>query len=252
MRYSDASQSENWEKLGDLDPKYAIASRADKKFNSWTDEDFFKVGHEIISNRISAIKSMNKEIQWRNALDFGCGIGRLTTALASHFESVVGIDVSQSMIEKARIQTTKLNNINLYVEKSPYFDHGKFDFIIAHHVIQHIGSQTEMKDYIRTLCRHVTGVLVFNVPIFIPFKNKIQLKRRLFQLFSVIGFDPDKLYSYGFTPIRMNYLSRLDVRRIIQDEGLQVFLEEDVKYDNGQLSVIFYVEKPVKNKDVSL
>lgn len=249
MKYSGASQSENWEKLGDLDPKYAIASRGDRKFNSWSDDEFFKVGREIISNRISTIASMNKEINWRSALDFGCGIGRITMALASHFERVVGIDVSNSMIEKARIQTKKANNIDLHVEKSPDFDYGKFDFVIAHHVIQHIGSQGEMRDYIRALCRHAAGILVFNVPVFIPFKNRIQLRRRLFRVLNAIGFDAGKLYSYGFTPIRMNSLSRSDVRCILQKEGLLVFLEEDVKYDNGQLSVTFYAEKPVENRD---
>ena len=36
------------------------------------------------------------------ALDFGCGAGRLSRALAAHFEHVVGVDVSASMIETAR------------------------------------------------------------------------------------------------------------------------------------------------------
>ena len=36
------------------------------------------------------------------ALDFGCGAGRLTRALAARFESVVGVDVADAMLDKAR------------------------------------------------------------------------------------------------------------------------------------------------------
>ena len=36
-----------------------------------------------------------------SALDFGCGVGRLTRPLAQHFGEVTGIDVSASMLEVA-------------------------------------------------------------------------------------------------------------------------------------------------------
>jgi 2-polyprenyl-3-methyl-5-hydroxy-6-metoxy-1,4-benzoquinol methylase len=242
MKNTNASQSDNWENLGNLDPKYAIASRSDKKFNSWSDEEFFRIGQEIISNRLSVVTEKVR-IDRRNALDFGCGIGRLTAALAGHFDRVVGIDVSQSMIQKARKEKKEIKNIDFYVEKNPDFDYGKFDFVIAHHVIQHVGTCREMKAYIRTLCRHTNGVLVFNIPVFIPFKNKIQLKRRIYSALNATGFGAEKLYALGLTPIRMNSLKRSEVRRIIQEEGLQIFLEEDVKYDTGQVSVTFYVTR---------
>ncbi len=37
----------------------------------------------------------------RRALDFGCGVGRLTQALARHFNIVDGVDIAPSMIELA-------------------------------------------------------------------------------------------------------------------------------------------------------
>ena len=41
---------------------------------------------------------------WRRdrALDFGCGVGRLTRALGTRFESALGVDISAGMIEQAR------------------------------------------------------------------------------------------------------------------------------------------------------
>ena len=36
------------------------------------------------------------------ALDFGCGVGRLTRALGDRFDAVVGVDISAGMVEQAR------------------------------------------------------------------------------------------------------------------------------------------------------
>lgn len=36
------------------------------------------------------------------ALDFGCGVGRLTRALAAFFDRATGVDISSSMIEEAK------------------------------------------------------------------------------------------------------------------------------------------------------
>lgn len=35
----------------------------------------------------------------KKALDFGCGMGRLTQALTKYFEEVYGIDIAPSMIK---------------------------------------------------------------------------------------------------------------------------------------------------------
>src|SRR6202035_2479615 len=43
----------------------------------------------------------------RSALDFGCGIGRLSQALADHFDQVHGVDISPKMIELARQHNRK-------------------------------------------------------------------------------------------------------------------------------------------------
>jgi SAM-dependent methyltransferase len=40
----------------------------------------------------------------RRALDAGCGSGRHTLALADHFEEIVGVDISQPLIDLARHQ----------------------------------------------------------------------------------------------------------------------------------------------------
>jgi SAM-dependent methyltransferase len=49
----------------------------------------------------------------RDALDIGCGIGRMEIALATRVRSVTGIDVSRGMLERARARCSGLANVRL-------------------------------------------------------------------------------------------------------------------------------------------
>ena len=82
-----------------------------------TDEDradFFESGTSDVAFVLEHVhpREMNK------ALDFGCGVGRLSLALASKFGNVVGVDVSQSMLKEARRNAALINTSNvLFVDK---------------------------------------------------------------------------------------------------------------------------------------
>ena len=49
----------------------------------------------------------------RDALDLGCGIGRLVVALASRMRSVVGADIAAGMVAEARRRCAALPNVRL-------------------------------------------------------------------------------------------------------------------------------------------
>ena len=49
------------------------------------------------------------------ALDIGCGIGRLETALASRLRAITGVDLSPGMIEEARRRCAGLVNVDVAV-----------------------------------------------------------------------------------------------------------------------------------------
>lgn len=49
----------------------------------------------------------------RDALDLGCGIGRLIGALAPRLRTITGVDVSPRMIEEARRRHGRLGNVRL-------------------------------------------------------------------------------------------------------------------------------------------
>ena len=92
----------NWNKFGRTDPLWAIMTHPDKKGNKWEREEFFETGVKEIENIMKDIQSLDIHFQTNRALDFGCGIGRLTQALAIYFEEVYGIDIAPSMIKLAK------------------------------------------------------------------------------------------------------------------------------------------------------
>ena len=52
------------------------------------------------------------------ALDFGCGVGRLTRALAGSFEKSCGVDILEAMVTKARELNGQIGNCSFVVNNS--------------------------------------------------------------------------------------------------------------------------------------
>ena len=68
------------------------------------------------------------------ALDFGCGAGRLTRGLEAIFEEIVGVDVTASMIERARELSLPRSRCRyLLNERSglSIFENATFDFVLS-------------------------------------------------------------------------------------------------------------------------
>src|SRR5687767_3416731 len=92
----------SWEDLGKLDPLWAILSDSAHQFSGWKVDEFFATGEEEIGGVLDAAARYSLPAHTRKALDFGCGVGRLTRALAIRFDHAVGVDISQPMIDRAR------------------------------------------------------------------------------------------------------------------------------------------------------
>ena len=77
----------------------------------------------------------------KRALDFGCGAGRLTQALAQSFDSVVGVDIAPSMIDIAHQYDRsdgRCTFILLEGQDLHELEDASFDFVYTAHVLQHM------------------------------------------------------------------------------------------------------------------
>lgn len=158
----------NWDDFGKVDPLWAILTVPDKKGNKWDIKEFFDSGKKEIELVFSHLQSLDVMVSRHRALDFGCGVGRLTQALGGCFEEVYGVDIAPSMINTAR-------KYNRYGERCKYylnaesnlrlFSDGIFDLIYTNIVLQHMKPKY-IRNYIKEFLRLLNGngILIFQLP----------------------------------------------------------------------------------------
>ncbi len=109
----------------------------------WKGEEYAKNSE---SQKASA-ENFLKEVQFKGAesiLDVGCGDGKITAAMAKAVPSgsVIGVDISSSMIQAARNAFPNQKNLSFYVaDAAKIDDHEKFDLITSFTVMQWVLEQ---------------------------------------------------------------------------------------------------------------
>jgi SAM-dependent methyltransferase len=156
----------DWENLAESDPLWAILTDNTKAGRKWDVAEFMATGDAEIATVMGYLARSGYLPNCKGtALDFGCGVGRLTQALAQRFASCVGVDISHQMIHQAQSLNRYLNC--RYVVNSDArlpFEDESFSFIYSNIVLQHV-PQRFSEQYLREFVRLLTqdGVLVFGV-----------------------------------------------------------------------------------------
>ena len=214
----------NWEGFAKKDPLWAICTYPDKIKNKWNLEDFFLTGKKEIDTVWKYLKFIRQPVNTKTALDFGCGVGRLTQALSKHFDSCYGVDISATMIKLAK-------KFNKFSKKCHYivnetnnlsvFQDNYFSFIYSSIVFQHIPpkhTEKYLKEFVRVL--KPGGLIVFQIPE--SFKGKraftLNLKTLIGKLLVALGI--------GYK-MEMHYITEKNVRNLVAPAGVI-----DVKFVN--------------------
>ncbi|HYM82300.1 MAG TPA: class I SAM-dependent methyltransferase [Candidatus Limnocylindria bacterium] len=89
-------------------------------------------------------------------LEIGCGIGRMTRALAARFAAVVATDVSEEMVRQAREHLSGRPNVEVRIGSGvdlAEFPDASFDFVFSYLVFQHIPDPEVTRRYLREAAR---------------------------------------------------------------------------------------------------
>ncbi len=123
------------------------------------------------------------------ALDFGCGLGRLTRALLDHYTEAHGVDISATMIEALSELTPRCHfHLNNSQDLS-LFSKQTFDLVYTNRVLQHMPCPAMIEKYISEFFRITVpgGFVVFQVPYKKSHRNFIQLEAVWFPSSEVSG-----------------------------------------------------------------
>jgi SAM-dependent methyltransferase len=157
-----------WDQHAASDPLWAVLAFPEKRGGRWPLQEFMKTGEREIALLFHRFAELQLSAPRGHALDFGCGVGRLTQALARRLDRVVGADISPVMIDLAR-------QLNRYADRVQYICTAEtgletlpaesFQCIYSNIVLQHVPAELSVRylhEFFRLLGRG--GLLVFQLP----------------------------------------------------------------------------------------
>jgi SAM-dependent methyltransferase len=206
----------DWDDLARLDPLWAIASTPGKQYGGW-DEDAFAAGGRRKAERVmSWLDVLGAPANRARALDFGCGVGRLTIPFSETFEEVVGIDIAPGMLERAQSRTAEAGrpNVRYLLDEDgdlAVLADDIFDLVYSSQVLQHLPSPTHVARTLGVLARLVApgGALIAQVPDRIGRRDRLAPGRRAYAALRALGMSAPTLYErLHVNPIRMTSLPR--------------------------------------------
>lgn len=154
----------DWTRLGEHDPLWAVYVAADKRGGRWDREQFLATGRADVAAAQRWLTELGRGPRWSRVLDFGCGAGRLSQALADHAGEVVGVDVSPPMLAMARELDT-LGRCRFVLNETTdlaRFADGEFDLVYSELVLQHLPApviDAYLAEFVRVLRPGGTALL---------------------------------------------------------------------------------------------
>lgn len=164
------SSNIEWEKWGEVDPLYGVATRTGKERGGiapWTDEEFFEFGRSDWQDFLMHWKKYG--LDNASCLEIGCGAGRITMHLCKYFRTTHAIDVSREMMAFAR-QHIKGTSVIFHLtngKEIPLLDN-QVSAVFSAHVFQHFDSLAHASTYFAEISRVLTpgGSLMIHLPVY--------------------------------------------------------------------------------------
>jgi SAM-dependent methyltransferase len=247
MRVGLERHKEDWERLAEVDAMWAVLTAPEQR-GGWDAETFFATGDAEIDHVLSVVGALARPLECGRALDFGCGVGRLTRALGARFQQAVGVDISERMIAQAKRLNEGFPACEFRVNAASdlgQFETDSFDFVYSSIVLQHLPSRREIRTYVTEFLRvaRPDGLVVFGIPGRIALPWSLQPRRRLYALLRRLGVSEQwMLRRTPLTPMRMTVVPEPAVRRMLAEKGATLLHVEQA--DDGPVRTLTYFAAP--------
>jgi SAM-dependent methyltransferase len=242
-----------WSEQGTYNPWWAVVTH--DEFNGMdipTEKQlkFYTTGVETLEQMLPQLQALgymsSDKMAKSDALDFGCGLGRMSNALISAgFKKVKCVDQAKSMLDTAKDSLTKLagqgvvakdaaNRIE-FVQSGPDLlckvAPGSVDFVHSIITLQHMKPQLQTA-YIEQLCEALrpTGVGYFQIPTYIDWNNhEVHCSMKQEQ-----------------SMMMMHYTPRAEVERHLKSSGCNVLSVQNssaITVGGESESLVFFFQK---------
>lgn len=234
-----------FEKYGRDDPMYAVLTDHSRRGGRWDPDEFFARGRQEIEAVMRYLEVNALLPPLDRALDFGCGVGRLTQALAGRFAHVTGVDISSTMIEAARAHDTHPGRVEYVMNDVPSlerFDDRSFDLVYSNITLQHVPPALALSyvaEFVRLL--RANGLALFQMRIgrrVTPgtlgawwYRIRREHFRRWWQRVR------------GRIPYEMHFVSRAEVEETVVAAGGRIVDVTDMSRDRNGVSLRFAVQR---------
>ena len=187
--YFNEVSSDAWDKLTSNEPVSFV-------------RQLVREGREKMQAAI--IEKLPKDLRGTRILDAGCGTGVLSRMLDEKGAEVVGVDISEKLIEVAKNRSSLNKNIEYFAGDMKEQSFGNFDYIIAMDSLIHYSTEDVISS-IADFSSRANNSVLFTV---IPSTFALRTKLRLGKLFPKSERSPEVV------PIEWGRLEQLDALKI--------------------------------------
>lgn len=244
-----AHHQRDWDDLAALDPMWAILGDPALRFGRWDAEAFFASGEHELAAALEEAAALGLPQRRDAALDFGCGLGRITRALAGRFGAAVGVDISQTMVARAGEIAAGVPNLEYLVNTAPdlaLLGDRRFDLVWCRLVLQHQPTRAHALRYVSELVRVLApgGLLYLQMPVAIPLVRRIEPRRRAYVALRKLGVPERALYErLKLHPVHMTAVPESKLESRITAAGGRVVRRTHDRHASGVVDVTLLVSR---------
>ena len=187
--YFNEVSSDAWDKLTSNEPVSFV-------------RQLVREGREKMQAAI--IEKLPKDLRGSRILDAGCGTGVLSRMLDEKGAEVVGVDISDKLIEVAKNRSSLNKNIEYFAGDMKEQSFGNFDYIIAMDSLIHYSTEDVISSIADFSSRANNSVLFTVIPSTFALRTKLRLGK----------FFPKSERSPEVVPIEWGQLEQLEALKI--------------------------------------